>query len=110
MGVLNNSNLSSQFNHSEEIDSSKKWSEINLHPLQSEVQVDFVRNKTRITKALPVSPLKLLFPGSTNKYASVIFSNYGGGMVEGDDIYIKLNCNQTTTTYFSTQAINKIFK
>ena len=44
------------------------------------------------------------------KACHIVFSNYGGGFVEGDRIQLNINCGAETNTIITSQANTRIYK
>jgi len=65
---------------------------------------------TAVTSARAQSPLKLLCPRGAGRSAWVFTSNFGGGLVAGDDIRLRVHAGEGTTSLLSTQASTKIYR
>jgi urease accessory protein len=65
---------------------------------------------TAITAARAQSPLKLLCPRRPGRSSWVFTSNYGGGLLSGDDIRLRVHAGEATTSLLSTQASTKIYR
>lgn len=74
------------------------------------IQVTQNKNQSHLTTSQSIPPLKLINPRTHNPYCSVILSGYGGGLVEGDHIDLKVQCKANTTLYLGTQALTKVYK
>jgi urease accessory protein len=74
--------------------------------------IEFTRvgPRTAITRARATSPLKLLTPRMAGGSAWVFTSNYGGGLLCGDDIRLKVHAGEETTCLLSTQSSTKIYR
>ncbi len=74
--------------------------------------VEFTRvgANTAVTRAQSQSPLKLLCPRGASPSAWVFLSNYGGGLLSGDDIRLRVHAGENTTSLISTQASTKIYR
>ncbi|WP_207432815.1 urease accessory protein UreD [Sabulibacter ruber] len=76
----------------------------------SEVEVALVNGKSRLISSKNLQPLKILNPGSFYDSCHVVLSSYGGGMVSGDQINLRITCGAHARLFLSTQANTKIFK
>jgi urease accessory protein len=75
----------------------------------SELQISLVQNKSVLTTSKVLKPLKV-FQLKQHKACQIVFSNYGGGFVEGDQILLDVICDVGTTTVFSSQANTRVYK
>ncbi|TXK44147.1 urease accessory protein UreD [Pontibacter qinzhouensis] len=76
----------------------------------SEIEVAEVRQKSKLVSSRSIQPLKILNPGSHYSSCHVVLSSYGGGMVAGDKIWLKVRCGANARLFLNTQANTKIFK
>jgi urease accessory protein len=76
----------------------------------STLEVASVRGKTQLVRCHNVQPLKLLQPASPTSACHVVLSSYGGGMVAGDAIRLRIAAGADTRLFVSTQANTKIFR
>ncbi|MCC9138627.1 urease accessory protein UreD [Pontibacter silvestris] len=76
----------------------------------SEVEIAEVQQKSKLITCKNIQPLKILNPGAYNKSSHVVLSSYGGGMVSGDQIKLKITCGANTRLFISSQSNTKIFK
>jgi urease accessory protein len=76
----------------------------------SEIEVANVRGKSALITCKNIQPLKILNPGSPAVGCHVVLSSYGGGMVAGDKIWLRLRCHAGSRLLLSTQANTKIFR
>ncbi|MCB2375981.1 urease accessory protein UreD [Hymenobacter sp. BT635] len=76
----------------------------------STVEVARVRGQSRLITCHNRQPLKLLNPTSPTAACHVVLSSYGGGMVAGDAIRLRINVEAEARLFVSTQANTKIFK
>jgi urease accessory protein len=68
-----------------------------------------VEGRTSLVNSKINRPLRI-FSLKNNKACQVVFSNYGGGFVEGDEILMDIDCKANTTTVFSSQANTRVYK
>lgn len=79
------------------------------HEATSQISVKSIQGKSTLTEAKILRPLKI-FSLQNDTALQVIFSNYGGGFVEGDHIKIDLRCNEETKTAFTSQAHTRVYR
>ena len=76
----------------------------------SVLEVAQVRSQARLITCKSVQPLKIFNPGSPPAVCHVVLSSYGGGMVAGDVIRLRIIGQAGTQLVVSTQASTKIFR
>ena len=76
----------------------------------STLEVAAVRGQTRLVRSHNVQPLKLLQPASHGDVCHVVLSSYGGGLVAGDVIGLRILAQAGTRLFISTQANTKVFR
>jgi len=76
----------------------------------SVVEVTRNGNQSTLTACRSVAPLKLLNPAAHGDYCAVVLSSYGGGMVQGDTIILRVRCGKQASLYLGTQAFTKVYK
>ena len=74
------------------------------------MEVANVRGKSRLVRCHNVQPLKLLQPASPTSACHVVLSSYGGGMVAGDAIRLRITAQAHTRLFVSTQANTRIYR
>ena len=79
-------------------------------PEWSRLEVAHVRDKSRLTACKNIQPLKILQPASPTAACHAVLSSYGGGMVAGDVIQLRITGQADTRLVVSTQASTKIFR
>lgn len=75
----------------------------------SKLEVKKIGDISSLTGSLVLKPLKT-FAIQRGPTCQIVFSNYGGGYVEGDEINLALTCLHSTTTLLSSQANTRIYK
>jgi urease accessory protein len=63
-----------------------------------------------VSRALAMSPLRLLTPANHGHAAWIYSSTYGGGLVDGDDISLRVRVGHTAAAFLSTQASTKVYR
>ncbi|MFT5087364.1 MAG: urease accessory protein UreH [Candidatus Latescibacterota bacterium] len=77
----------------------------------SQIEVAHNNGRSRLVSNLSIPPLKLINPRSESEhFAAVIMSGYGGGMVEGDCVQLRIDCGEAAGLYLGTQALTRIYK
>jgi len=66
--------------------------------------------RTLVSRALATSPLRLLTPGNHGHGAWVYTSTFGGGLVDGDAIDLRVDVGDDATALLSTQASTKVYR
>ncbi|MGN6645264.1 MAG: urease accessory protein UreD [Cytophaga sp.] len=77
--------------------------------VQSILEISNINGKTSVTSSKVFRPLKV-FSLEKDKACHLVFSNYGGGFVEGDSIDLKIDCKADTISAFSSQANTRIYR
>ncbi|GAB3841784.1 urease accessory protein UreD [Hymenobacter jeollabukensis] len=75
----------------------------------SEIDVALVRGHSRLISSRSVQPLKLLNPRAPAG-CHVVLSSYGGGMLAGDVIRLRVRAQAATRLFLGTQASTKVYK
>ncbi|QCR23192.1 urease accessory protein UreD [Pontibacter sp. SGAir0037] len=76
----------------------------------SEIAVEEVKYKSKLVTSKNIQPLKILNPASPNGSCHVVLSSYGGGMVAGDQIKLRITCAAGSRLFLNSQSNTKIFK
>ncbi|MCI1189040.1 urease accessory protein UreD [Hymenobacter sp. DH14] len=79
-------------------------------PEWSTLEVAQVRGKSRLVACKNMQPLKMLQPASHHYAVHVVLSSYGGGMVAGDVIQLRITVQAEAQLILSTQASTRIFR
>jgi urease accessory protein len=80
-------------------------------PAWSELTVAQVRQQSRLVASRSVQPLKIINPAAPAGLAChAVLASYGGGLVAGDSIRLRVRCEQDSRLLLSTQANTRIFK
>ena len=74
--------------------------------------IEVIRGPQRsvVSQALAMSPLRLLTPGNHGHAAWIYTSTYGGGLVDGDDIALCVRVAPKAAAFLSTQASTKVYR
>lgn len=75
-----------------------------------ELDVIRVPQRSVVSRALATSPLRLLTPANHGHAAWVYTSTYGGGLVDGDAISLRLSVGAGASAFVSTQASTKVYR
>ncbi|WP_375417358.1 urease accessory protein UreD [uncultured Hymenobacter sp.] len=79
-------------------------------PAWSVLEVAASRGQSRLVRCHNVQPLKLLQPAAPGGLCHVVFSSYGGGLVAGDCLRLRVRGQAGTRLLLSTQANTRIFR
>lgn len=82
---------------------------MNTSTPSSEIDIKYINDKSVLTGSKIARPLKI-FSLQHDSACQIIFSNYGGGFVEGDHILLNLSCGADTVSVFSSQANTRVYK
>jgi len=74
----------------------------------SELTVAQVRQQSRLVASRSTQPLKIINPAAPACHA--VLASYGGGLVAGDSIRLRVRCEAESRLLLSTQANTRIFK
>lgn len=76
----------------------------------SSVAASRVGGRSRLTSCLAVAPLKILSPQADADYSTAVLSSYGGGLVAGDCVRLRVCCGREAKLFLGTQAFTKVYK
>lgn len=65
---------------------------------------------SQLSRCLGLPPIKFINPRPQGGSCQVYVSNYGGGLVDGDAIRMRVKCSEGTRLYLGTQASTKVYK
>lgn len=74
------------------------------------LQVDWIFKESTVTGAYATSPMKLLTPRSRGQCVCSYASNFGGGLVAGDQTKLELRVGNQARCFLGTQASTKIYR
>jgi urease accessory protein len=63
-----------------------------------------------LVRCLGLPPIKFINPRSEGGSCQVYVSNYGGGLVDGDAIRMRVECGEGARLYLGTQSSTKVYK
>jgi urease accessory protein len=79
--------------------------------LWSALTVAQVRQQSRLVASRSVQPLKIINPAApAGPACHAVLASYGGGLVAGDSIRLRVRCEAESRLLLSTQANTRIFK
>ena len=79
-------------------------------PGWSTLEVADVRGRSRLVTCKNLQPLKLLQPATPGRACHVVLSSYGGGLVAGDAIRLRVAVQAGAQLVLSTQASTRVFR
>ena len=74
------------------------------------LELSFVAGRTEVTRSYAASPLRFLVPRRRGKPAWVYIGTYGGGLVAGDEIDVRLRVGRQAIGVVGTQASTKVYR
>jgi urease accessory protein len=74
------------------------------------LEIESVQGKSTVTSSFASNPLKLLTPRSRGQSVWSYLSNFGGGLVAGDQTSLDLKLGKNTRCFLGTQASTKIYR
>lgn len=74
------------------------------------VEASRVGGRSRLTSCLAVAPLKIFSPKVEADYSTAVLSSYGGGLVAGDCVRLRVRCGREAKLFLGTQAFTKVYK
>lgn len=74
------------------------------------VELAQVAGHTAVVRRFARSPLKLLTPRGSGQCAHVVTSTYGGGLLAGDEISVRIAAGDETRCAVGTQASTKVYR
>lgn len=83
---------------------------LHQHAGHGAVAVENIANRSTITRLQASSPLKLLTPRTGGPAACIVASTYGGGLLAGDAIELRVQFGEQTRCLLATQASTKIYR
>ncbi|QKG53130.1 urease accessory protein UreD [Hymenobacter sp. BRD67] len=78
--------------------------------LWSELTVAQVRQQSRLVASRSIQPLKIINPHAPGGSCQVVLASYGGGLVAGDNIRLRVRCEENARLLLNTQANTRLFK
>ncbi|MDA3852363.1 MAG: urease accessory protein UreD [Spirochaetaceae bacterium] len=80
--------------------------------LNNRVEIQQIQGKNRVTQLVYGAPLRIFQLGSPSvkEPVNLMFSNYGGGMLQGDHISLDIRCQKNSAMVLQSQANSHIFK
>lgn len=76
----------------------------------SALEVSRVRDRSVVTRARSVAPLRLLSSAGTGDAAWVYQSSLGGGFVGRDDLALRVDVSPAASLFLSSQASTKVYR
>lgn len=76
----------------------------------SRLELDQVEGATRITRLVSRVPLRLLETGLHDHGVEIQLSSYGGGVLQGDEVELKIRCGESTGLLLKSQANTHVYR
>ncbi len=77
---------------------------------RSAISVSWAAGRSRLTSCRSVAPLKILNPRTHARYCAAILSSYGGGLVAGDRVDLRIDCGPGAGLFLGSQAFTRIYR
>lgn len=77
---------------------------------RASLEVDKIFNESTVTGAYATSPMKLLTPRSRGDCVCTYATNFGGGLVAGDQTRLAIRVGKHARCFLGTQASTKIYR
>jgi urease accessory protein len=77
---------------------------------RASLEVDRILNESTVTSAYATSPMKLLTPRSRGECVCTYATNFGGGLVAGDQTRVEVRVGKQAHCFLGTQASTKIYR
>jgi urease accessory protein len=74
------------------------------------IVVDREGETSMLTQCLGYPPIKFINPRPQQGCCQVYVSNYGGGLLDGDSIRMRVECRSDSRLYLGTQSSTKVYK
>lgn len=74
------------------------------------IVVERDRETSRLTQCLGYPPVKFINPRPQGGSCQVYMANYGGGLVDGDSIRMRVECGEGARLYLGTQSSTKVYR
>ena len=74
------------------------------------LQIEQVFNQSTVTGSFATSPMKLLSPRSRGPCVCSYVSNFGGGLVAGDQTRLEVRVGASARCFLGTQASTKVYR
>lgn len=84
--------------------------DLSERPGFGDVKVICGPDKSVVSRARANSPLRLLTPANHGDAAWIYTSTYGGGLVDGDVISLRVRVDEGAAAFLSTQASTKVYR
>lgn len=81
-----------------------------LLPGEGELAVERVGAKSVLASAIAASPLKLLAPSNHGDAVWIYVVNFGGGLVDGDDVKLRACIRRGASALVTTQSSTKVYR
>jgi urease accessory protein len=77
---------------------------------RASLEVDRIFNESTVTGAYATSPMKLLTPRARGDCVCTYATNFGGGLVAGDQTRLEIRVGKRARCFLGTQASTKIYR
>lgn len=77
---------------------------------RGDIVCERVAGRSALTRCYARAPLKLLTPNPIGDAAHVVMSSFGGGLVSGDDVPLRVRVDAGASCVLSTQSSSKVYR
>src|SRR4051812_14789077 len=81
-----------------------------LLPGEGELAVERVGARSVLASAIAASPLKLLAPSNHGDAVWIYVVNFGGGLVDGDELKLRARIRRGASALVTTQSSTKVYR
>jgi urease accessory protein len=74
------------------------------------LRIGSFRGVSRVIACKNTTPLKILNPANVNGTCQAYLSTYGGGVLQGDTVSLKIDCEASSRLFLGTQSATKIYR
>ncbi|HEY5621425.1 MAG TPA: urease accessory protein UreD, partial [Pontiella sp.] len=76
----------------------------------SHLELEHIRERTRVTRMVSRAPLRLLETGLHSRGVEIQLSSYGGGVLQGDQVDLDIQCGAHTGLLLKSQANTHVYR
>jgi|GEM_PF-3433755 len=79
-------------------------------PKHNYAEIQYVQGKSRVVNLFCNAPLRLLHTAGYKAHVELVTSSFGGGFLQGDNVTLKLRCNENAKMVLRSQGNTHIYK
>jgi urease accessory protein len=77
---------------------------------ENKLELDWVNGATRVTRLVNRAPMRLLETGLHDDGVEVQLASYGGGVLQGDQVELRIRCGDDTGLRLKSQANTHVYR